>query len=246
MFDPNDTKTEGPQLPEAAPIQRSQVSAVRRVRSGTPRHRQPLEASQEIPPDSSGYRALAQNRVAEVHKAQLELAREKNRRLIDAAEAEARLSTFRRDLEFAQKDIAALRESVAGKPRTAIIGLVAIILTGSFLIYRSLPAVNRVAGEIHPRFATPPKPLQQDGPQTRFANGLDRLNYTLELAARDDPDETPDRAMRMVHAANPALCPFLWKNGQVSLIFDGATLNLDTLADKLSRCADAVGQLPAK
>jgi hypothetical protein len=193
---------------------------------------------------------------AELQKAQLDLTRERGQRLVDAAEAEAKLAAVHRDLADARTEIAAVRESVARERKTGLIGLVAVLLIGTFLIYRSMTGADRVdktqdGSEARSKSAAiltskilPSTRVGNISPQSLFARGLDRLNYTLELAARDSPDETPEHAIRKVQAMSPGLCPLLWKDGQVSLIFGGGPMTLASLTDVLSRCADAVGQLP--
>jgi hypothetical protein len=263
--------TDNPPAPQAVAIERSLISPIRRVKPGVLRRR-PLnekpaavvraapvavavaesEPAESIAPESPEQKAATE----EFEKAQLELTRERGQRLADAREAEAKLATVYRDLADARSEIAAVRESVARERKTGLTGLVAVLLIGAFLIYRSMTGADRVdkrqdAGEAHSNSAAilaskiPPSPRTGgSSPQTQFARGLDRLNYTLELAARDSPDETPEHAIRAVQAMNPKLCPLLWKDGQVSLIFGGGSMTLASLTDMLSRCADAVGLLP--
>jgi hypothetical protein len=271
MPDPDDTKLDDAELNNAAnepetnteelteleteAVDRSKVSAIRRVRAGSPRHLRNPEPNPAAPvtvaPLVSIGRAQDQadkkKAEEETRVAQRELTREQAQRVIAARIAEAQFDAVKRDLDNARRDIATVTRSRAREHRIALIGLLAILLAGAFYIYRSTTGIPVDTSPSPAAFFKPkmPESAQPEayGPQVEFARGLDRLNYTLALAASGRPGDTPEYAIRKVHAMNPALCPFLWKNGQVSFIFSGGNLTLTSLSDMFSRCADAVAQL---
>lgn len=163
-------------------------------------------------------------------------------------DAETRLAAVHRDLAEVHDKAAATRKSLSRERKIGVLaGVTAAVLLAATFLYRSMPGIPDLPARPPPP-APPPRtailaPESQfalDSPDIRFAEGLDRLNLMLASAGGRAPEE----AIRTVQARfSPAVCPFVWRNGQVSLTFH-EDMNLASLTDIFSRCADAVAQLP--
>jgi len=185
-------------------------------------------------------------------RAKLDLTREKDEGRAAAIEAEIRLAAITRDVANIQDEAAAIRKSLARERTIRVVcGLAAAVLIGAAVIYRSMSAIPalsvpslRPRSPPHVAILLPESQTTLDNPEVkfaegRFAEGMDRLNGTLASAAGGNP-AAAIRAIRTT--LSPAVCPFVWRNGQVSLTFNEAT-DLSSLTNTLSRCADAVALL---
>ena len=181
-----------------------------------------------------------------------ELAREKDERRVAAIDAEARLAEVHRDLANVHDAAAAARKSLSRERKIRVVaGFAAAVLICAAFFYRSIPGIPDLpVSPLAPRSppsppatpaVLPPESLEApDSPEARFAQGLDRLNFALASAMGGRPED----AIRTIRTTlSPAVCPFVWRNGQVSLTFNEDT-NLSSLTNTFSRCADALAQLP--
>jgi hypothetical protein len=180
-------------------------------------------------------------------RAKLDLTREKDEGRAAAIEAEIRLAAITRDVANIQDEAAAIRKSLARERTIRVVcGLAAAVLIGAAVIYRSMSAIPALSvpsltprSPPHLALLLPESQTALDNPEVKFAEGMDRLNDTLASAAGGNPAE----AIRAVRTTlSPAVCPFVWRNGQVSLTFNEAT-DLSSLTNTLSRCAEAVALL---
>jgi hypothetical protein len=185
---------------------------------------------------------------AKLDLAREDLAREKGARQAAAVDAEDRLAAVHRDLANVHNDAAAARKSLS-RERTirVVMGFAAAVLICAAFFYRSMPGIPDLP-VASPAPAPPPRtaklvPESQDAletPETRFTEGLDRLNLTLASAGSRKAED----AIRTIHdTLSPAVCPFVWRDGQVSLTFNEDS-NLSSLTNTFSRCTDALAQLP--
>ncbi len=73
-----------------------------------------------------------------------------------------------------------------------------------------------------------------------FTEGINRLTSALATAGRGEPQDVlvAARAFR-----DPAICPFVWSDGQIALIYSGKGMTLKSMAESLTRCAKVVEQL---
>src|SRR6202012_1069302 len=79
---------------------------------------------------------------------------------------------------------------------------------------------------------------KERGPVT-LARSLDRLNFVIASAGR-----RPQDVLLAVRASGGAdRCPFVWNDGQVSLIYHSG-MTMSSVTDTLSECAEAVVLLP--
>jgi hypothetical protein len=78
-------------------------------------------------------------------------------------------------------------------------------------------------------------------PELRFAQGVDHLNYTLAASAFIGGPEQALLAVR--RSMGPDVCPFVWRNGQVSLVYTGGDASLVTLSGVFDRCSAAIDGL---
>jgi|GEM_PF-2915270 len=73
-----------------------------------------------------------------------------------------------------------------------------------------------------------------------FTQGIDRLNSALSTVGRGKPE---DVLVAIRAFKDPAVCPFVWSDGQISLIYSGTGMTLKSMAETLTRCAKVVEQL---
>jgi hypothetical protein len=89
-----------------------------------------------------------------------------------------------------------------------------------------------------PREASPVSEVRLErerGPVT-LARSLDRLNFVIASAGGRRPQDV----LVAVRASGGAdRCPFVWSDGQVSLIYRGG-MTMNSVTDTLTRCAEAV------
>ncbi|MGA2712700.1 MAG: hypothetical protein ABSG41_06305 [Bryobacteraceae bacterium] len=207
-----------------------------------------LETATRIAAEYIAQESLEKAKLAvEADRARLDLTRERDERQAAAIETDARLAAVNRDLANIHDAAAAIRKSLARERTIRIVaGLAAAVFIGVAVIYRLMSAIPALSvpsltPSSPPRTAVllPESQTALDSPEVRFVEGMDRLNDTLASAAGGNPAE----AIRTVRSTlSPAVCPFVWRNGQVSLTFNEET-NLSSLTNTLSKCADAVAQL---
>jgi hypothetical protein len=213
----------------------------------------PLETAKRIGAEFIAQASIEKTRLAaEVDRAKLdvvrELTREKDERRVAAIDAEDRLAAVHRDLAYVRDDVAAARKSLSRERKIRVAaGFAAAVLICAAIFYRSMPGIPELpVSALAPR---PQPPIRAvllpeseealESPEARFAQGLDRLNFTLASAMGGRPED----AIRTIHTKlSPAVCPFVWRGGQVSLTFNENT-NLSFLTNMFSRCADALAQL---
>jgi hypothetical protein len=77
--------------------------------------------------------------------------------------------------------------------------------------------------------------------QVEFADNVDRLNYALASSAFSGG---PAGALITVRARmGREVCPFIWRNDQVTMTFTGGDMSLEAISSALSRCTDAIEKL---
>ena len=266
MPDPTKNKPEA-NLPAASPQPgRSKVAEIQHLRPGVRPERRytdaksrsaeiasreaaTLETATRIAAEFIAQESLEKAKLAaEAHRAKLDLTREKDERQAAAIEAEARLAAVHQDLADIHESAAATRKSLARERTIRVVALLAAtVLIGAALIYRSTPGIPALpVPPLTPRSPpgttklVPESQAALNNPEVRFAEGMDRLNYTLATTADGKPQ---DAIHKVRNTAGPAVCPFVWRNGQVTLTFNEET-NLFSLGKMLARCAEAVAQLP--
>jgi len=255
----------GARPPAPAQLNRSRIAEIQHLRRGVKPEPRPaddksrpadivareaaLETATRIAAEFIAQESLERAKLAaEATRAQFDLTREKGERQAAAVDAEFRLAAAYRDLADVRDGAAATRKSLARERRIrAVAGIVAAVLIGATVIYRSMPGIPTLPG-------SPPAPRSPSrtarllpesqgasySSEVRFTEGLDSLNYALASAAGGKPEDAI-RAVRTT--AGPAVCPFVWRDGQASLTFNADT-SLSSLPNAFFRCADAVSQLP--
>jgi hypothetical protein len=259
-------------LPAATPKpERSKIEGIRHTRRGIRPVRQSEQGKSQHPgivaPEASApeteTRTAAESAAqdsaektklaAEADRAKLdqsreELAREKDERRAAAFEAERRLAAVHRDLGNFHDAAAVARRSLSRERKIRVVaGFAAAVLICAAFFYRSMPRIPDLP--VSPLAPGPPPrtaklvPESQDAletPETSFTEGLDRLNLTLASAGGGKPE---DAIRRIRNTLSPEVCPFVWRDGQVSLTFNEDT-NLSSLTNTFSQCTDALARLP--
>jgi hypothetical protein len=177
----------------------------------------------------------------EAELVKVELARQKAERRAEAIEAAGQLSAVKNELSTALSQAIAIEKSQT-RDRIAVVAIA--LMLAALATFPRLPASG-------PRIeAALPQPPQraslvsevrlekERGPVT-LARSLDRLNFVIASAGRK-----PQDVLLAVRASGGAdRCPFVWNDGQVSLIYHSG-MTMSSVPDTLSACAEAVVLLP--
>jgi hypothetical protein len=218
-----------PRTPRAGKIRRRTVAEP--APASTAVKHAPVNAVGAEPVESeAAAKALAEKAAAENAKAASE-----------AKETAARLAVVRTELTTALNQTSAIKRSQRRDRMTAV---AAVVVLTALVAFQRLPASGtrvqaaRPAPPQHDPLVSEIRLEPERGPVT-LARSLDRLNFVIASAGR-----RPQDVLLAVRASGGAdRCPFLWNDGQVSLIYRGG-MTMSSVTDALSRCAEAVELLP--
>ena len=237
-------------------IERSRIAAVpapqeqilpKTPRAGKSRNRvipavTPRAAAVKPAPDPAAREASERAKIREeAELVKVELARQQVERRAEAIEAAGQLSAVKNELSTARSHAIAIEKSQT-RDRIAVIAIALVL--AALAVFPRLPASGpRVEAALPP----PPQPAslvsegrleKERGPVT-LARSLDRLNFVIASAGRK-----PQDVLLAVRASGGAdRCPFVWNDGQVSLIYHSG-MTMSSVTDTLSECAEAVVLLP--
>jgi hypothetical protein len=237
-------------------IERSRIAAVpapqeqilpKTPRAGKSRSRTipevtPKSAPVKPTPDPAAKEASEKAKLREeAELAKVELARQQAERRAEAMEAAGRLSAVKNELATALSQASAIEKS---QMRDRIAGVAVALVLAALVAFSRLPASRaRVQAALpapHQQASIVSEiRLQKERGPVSMARSLDRLNFVIASAGL-----RPQDVLLAVRASGGAdRCPFVWADGQVSLIYRNG-MAMSSVTDTLSRCAEAVELLP--
>jgi hypothetical protein len=180
---------------------------------------------------------------AEAELVKVELARQQAERRAEAIEAAGRLSAVKNELATALSQTSAVEKS---QTRDRIAAVAVALMLAALAAFPRFPASG---ARVEAALPAPPQRaplvsevrLERERVPVTLARSLDRLNFVIASTGR-----RPQDVLLAVRGSGGAdRCPFVWNDGQVSLIYHSG-MAMNSVTDTLFRCAEAVELLPTE